>query len=86
MKHLVFLKPLFSLGILVFLAFLLFANLLVFKYLPTGAGAFWFILVEELAAIFGYIIARSIKNADVVMWGFAKEWWADEVTVPKEEK
>ena len=75
MKDLKFLKPVFSLGMLIMLSFLLIANLLIFKYVPTGVGAFWFVLVEELAVVFGFIIARVADKDDTVIWWFAKKWW-----------
>lgn len=77
MKNLEFLKPVFSLGMLIVLAFLLIANLFIFKYVSNGLSAIWFVLVEELAVLFGYVIARSLKNPDEVIWGFAKKWWED---------
>jgi len=75
MKNLEFLKPIFTLGMLVILAFILIVNLLIFKYIPSGTGAFWFVTIEELAVVLGYIISRNLKDPDKVVWGFAKKWW-----------
>ena len=75
MKYFTFLKPVFSLGMLVFLSYMVLASFLIFKYLGTSVGAFWFVIVYSLSACVGYVVARALGNPDGVIWPFARKWW-----------
>ena len=81
MKNFKFLKPAFTVGMLVLLSFLLIANLLIFKYIVgAGMGAAWFVAVEELSVILGYVVAKGFGNSDSIPWSFARKWWPEEET------
>lgn len=78
MKNFTFLKPLFTVGMLVFLVIITLLNFLIFKYLGNWSTV-WFIAVQELGMVVSYVIAKGFIGSDTIPWPFAKKWWPEEV-------
>lgn len=76
MKNFTLLKPLFTQGMLVFLSYFLVIDALIFGFVD-DAPSWHFVVVAEVAAIIGYIVAHNFRGANNIVWGFAKKWWEE---------
>ena len=76
MRNFKFLKPLFTVGMLIFLAVMTLMNLLIVKYLGDWS-TLYFIIIQEVGMILAFVIAKGFEGSDTVIWPFAKKWWPE---------
>lgn len=79
MKNFTFLKPVFTVGGIIFLVLQFIVLLLIFKYIGASLGAAWFIAVLLFSSFVGFIIANGFEKSNHIPWGFARKWWPEEI-------